>query len=473
MPQPATTVQCVALVPAHNEEHKISTALDAMIAQSVEFTRIIVGADRCTDRTEAIALGHGVEVFRVSDNTDRKAGALNQALASLLPGLDPDDLVTVVDADTRLHPKFLEHALHRMSNPTSNGLRVGAVGAVFLGIDEPRSLIEQFQHNEYWRHAQDISRRHARADVITGTGGVFRVEALRAVAARRPDGVSTYLSTSLTEDNELTLAIKDRGYACASPRECTLETEVMPSWHDLHLQRLRWQRGALQDLHRYFPNRVILPYLAKQIAINVAVAFVPFFLLILLGATLTTGAFPWSWVWFWLGLLAVAERIWTVRRGGPKAVLLACTVIPELIYDLYLKLTFARALAEFIARSPTRWDRVENSDRRRIRTTVASSAATAALCILVLLAAVGAVAGSVQWHVCAILVVLGLVAAVVKLLNIDLFLWRYGDFELDEDCRDAAAATAPDDCALLLSPQPGRHAKPHLYEALESRPVNA
>ena len=60
-----------------------------------------------------------------------------------------------------------------------------------------------------------------------------------------------YDTNVLTEDNELTLALLHLGYAILSPRQCLLETEVMTDWHALWHQRLRWKRGALENLIDY------------------------------------------------------------------------------------------------------------------------------------------------------------------------------------------------------------------------------
>src|SRR5205823_5557778 len=83
-----------------------------------------------------------------------------------------------------------------------------------------------------------------------GTASLFRVGVLREVAAARGarlPGVPSaiYDTAALTEDNEITLAIKTLGHLVRSPKECTVETEVMPSWRDLGKQRLRWQRGVI------------------------------------------------------------------------------------------------------------------------------------------------------------------------------------------------------------------------------------
>ena len=44
-----------------------------------------------------LALAEGVTVIETVGNTNRKAGALNQALEALLPKLDADDVILLVD----------------------------------------------------------------------------------------------------------------------------------------------------------------------------------------------------------------------------------------------------------------------------------------------------------------------------------------------------------------------------------------
>ena len=86
-------------------------------------------------------------------------------------------------------------------------------------------------------------------------GTLFRVSALRAVAAaiadgRLPDsgGGLAYSYATLTEDNWMTLALNHLGLPVVSPKNATMSTEVMLTWRDLARQRLRWKRGAFEDL---------------------------------------------------------------------------------------------------------------------------------------------------------------------------------------------------------------------------------
>src|SRR5207248_3658459 len=58
-------------------------------------------------------------------------------------------------------------------------------------------------------------------------------------------------STSVTEDYEITLALKSLGLRCLCAPGCTASTELMPTWQHLFRQRLRWQSGTLTALRQY------------------------------------------------------------------------------------------------------------------------------------------------------------------------------------------------------------------------------
>ena len=261
----STSADVVALIPAHNEQTAISAAIESLADQTQPPDRIIVVADNCTDDTAAVAAGYGVEVFTTSHNTDRKAGALNQALAWLLPQLDGQDRVLITDADSELAPSWIEAGTAGLA-PSD----VGAIGGVFHGASGA-GLVGQLQRNEYERYSRDVGRRKARAWVLTGTASMFRAATLRHVIKARAAGMlgrrvdpTVYDRGALTEDMEITLALKTLGYRCLSPRACAVTTEVMPTWRDLWRQRTRWQRGAVDNLTSYALTRTTVPYWAQQ-----------------------------------------------------------------------------------------------------------------------------------------------------------------------------------------------------------------
>jgi cellulose synthase/poly-beta-1,6-N-acetylglucosamine synthase-like glycosyltransferase len=317
--------------------------------------RMVVVSDNSTDGTAAIADGWGGRVclFETSANRNRKAGALNQALAALLPALEDDDRVLVMDADSTIGPDFLARALAVQAADVT----VGAVGGIFLA-DGERSLWERLQASEYVRYARQIARDGARARVLTGTATLARVGALRAVAqarrARQLPGTGIYETGALCEDFELTLALKTLGYRCLSPRECLVRTEVMPTLGTWWRQRTRWQRGALQGLGAYGLTRTTLPYVVKQGVTAVGI-LLQGLLLLITGWALGTGTLHFQPFWAAVGLVFVAERLVSVWRGGPLSRTIAAAVLPELLYDYLLSAVFLGVYVQVALRHQGQW----------------------------------------------------------------------------------------------------------------------
>ena len=234
----------LVVIPAHNEERRIGDTIASLRAQSRPADLVIVALDNCTDDTAAVALAQGAVVFATEGNTHRKAGALNQALDRMLPELGDDDAVLLMDADTTLNPDFIDATTTRLWGP-QRGRAVGGVGGIFEAAEGPWSLVTQLQSNEYVRYARQLGRRHGRAMVLTGTGAVFTAATLRTVEEARRTGAipdesgkgSVYDEDALTEDNELTLAIKALGLRTVSPKACKVFTAMMPTYLGLYQQR--------------------------------------------------------------------------------------------------------------------------------------------------------------------------------------------------------------------------------------------
>jgi cellulose synthase/poly-beta-1,6-N-acetylglucosamine synthase-like glycosyltransferase len=99
-----TVVRCTVLIPAHDEEAVLAFTLQSLAEQTRRPDHIVVVADNCSDATVEVARAHGVEVYETVGNTEKKAGALNQQLALLLPVSEPRDVVMVMDADSTVRP---------------------------------------------------------------------------------------------------------------------------------------------------------------------------------------------------------------------------------------------------------------------------------------------------------------------------------------------------------------------------------
>lgn len=345
----------VALIPAHNEQILLPAAIRSLEEQTVAVDQIVVVSDNSTDLTPAIARtwGGSVALFESVGNTNKKAGALNQALDALLPALDDDDWVFVVDADSRVVPAFVAHALAAVrDDPT-----VGAVGGIFLGCGEG-NLLGHLQSTEYVRYAREIGRDRARAKVLTGTATFVTARALRATqlarAAGTLPGTGYYHSGALCEDFELTLALKSLGHRCVSPKQCQVFTEVMADVPALWRQRTRWQRGALQALGWYGRSAVALPYRLKQAEMGAGIlAMIVLTLVTLWSARAGTLAFQPFWAS--LALVFYAERLVSGWRAGRTGRRLAAWVVPEMLYDALIMAVYLTVYAKVLLRTEAVW----------------------------------------------------------------------------------------------------------------------
>ena len=173
-------LHCTVLVPAHDEEAVLGSTLDSLAEQTRRPDRVVVIADNCTDATVEVARRRGVDVVETVGNKEKKAGALNQQLARVLPNADVVDVVMVMDADSTITPDFLEVALGLLEEDPD----LIAVGGLFYG-ENGGGLIGQLQRNEFTRYQRIVARKLNRVFVLTGTASVIRSYALRAVAEAR------------------------------------------------------------------------------------------------------------------------------------------------------------------------------------------------------------------------------------------------------------------------------------------------
>jgi cellulose synthase/poly-beta-1,6-N-acetylglucosamine synthase-like glycosyltransferase len=345
----------IALIPARNEAGRIAAAIRGLQVQTRVPDEIITVTNNCTDNmaTAIAARDAGAAVLDLRNVKGKKAGALNIGLDEVLPDLDDQDLILVQDADTVLNPSFVEHAAAAMRR------KVGAVGGVFYGEDGG-GLLGQLQRMEYQRYAWEIERNGERAVVLTGTATLFRVRVLREIKAARlagdlPGGASYYTIDSLTEDDEITKAVKTLGYRTMSPAACTVTTEVMETLPKLWNQRLRWQRGALENLRSYGLTRVTAPYFGKQIMMGAGALAFGLYLTFVALELAYLGHLGMSPFWTAIGGVFVVEKVVSVWRAGWRARLLASVLVVELAYDLFQHAVYFRALVDLALRRAEQW----------------------------------------------------------------------------------------------------------------------
>jgi len=263
-----------------------------------------------------------------------------------------------MDADSVIVPEFLQTAMGRLESDPD----LIAVGGVFYGEEGP-GLVGQLQRNEYTRYQRYISRRLGKVFVLTGTASLFRAYALKAVADSRGTLIPghpgrVYDTLAMTEDNEMTLALKSLGAKMISPMQCRVVTEVMPTWGALWRQRMRWQRGALENIGAYGLTRATLRYWLQQLGIGYGtIALNAYFLLILI-TLLAADDFELVWFWASIGLIFVVERLVTVWPIGWRGRALAIPLVIELAYDFVLQAVYVKSLIDIATGRSAGWNYV-------------------------------------------------------------------------------------------------------------------
>ena len=341
-----------ALIPAHNEEHRLAACVDSLANQTVQPTRIVVIADNCTDRTALLAEGYGCEVFKTANNTQAKAGGLNQWLSANLESLKDNELLLVMDADGWLDPECLENAIGYLD------LGYAACGGVFRA-ENNGTFVGFFQANEYERYRYLLRRSKGRTLVLTGTATLFKAHLLKEVLIGRECGIipssgdspeSVYSVKTLVEDLELTLAIKHLGHSIIAPIDCSLETETMDTWRGLAKQRYRWKLGALQAAwqHGFTQHTSVFHRLQALNLLGIAATLI--YLSTLAAALLAGPGLHVKEIWLWVTLVYMIERTITVWRRGWEARVMAFLLLPEMIFDITLQLVQLRAITSWVMR---------------------------------------------------------------------------------------------------------------------------
>lgn len=361
LPRLRQQVTVTVLIPAHNEAASIGGTLSSLRQQAHFPNEVIVVCDNCTDNTAEIAATFGARVLTTVDNTARKAGALNQALSQVLPRLHGDDLVLLMDADSQLSTSWITAAVAALQADR----KLGGVCGTYLGINE-KGILRQLQRNEFVRASRLVPRR-AGLWVLSGTGTMFRARVLREVARERGrtlPGIAGehYNSRSITEDYEITLALKTLGWRCIAPPGCTASTEIMPSWRHLFRQRLRWQSGTLTALRHYGITHVTWTNWARQVFFYLRY-LAQLICWVIIGYSLAQQPrfYMPGWVIMMLSVI-YAERLITVRRAGLKGIVLAALLLPEWGYGMFDGLYLIRALVTEFRGGAVRWGHLGSGD---------------------------------------------------------------------------------------------------------------
>lgn len=231
------------IVPAYNEAAIIAKTIGHLALLHYPNYEVIVIDDGSQDDTFAVAQAAAAQCSNVrihvySIPNGGKAQALNygfyRATGSLILG---------VDADSRLHLDSLIYGVQHFRNP-----RVGAV-AGYVEIENPRTLLEDFQQLEYMISLNFIRKAYSFfsiVPVVPGPVGLFRKEALDQLKGLTED------RKIFAEDAELSLRLIAANWHIKSEERMIAYTEAPDDIKSLLRQRYRWNRGTFQALSKNF-----------------------------------------------------------------------------------------------------------------------------------------------------------------------------------------------------------------------------
>jgi poly-beta-1,6-N-acetyl-D-glucosamine synthase len=199
----------VAVIAALAEHDRIGQAIRSLDEQSSRPDLTIVCADAGVDRTALTARSAGADAVVIGSEHGR-AGALNQALALLLPQLRDEDAVLIMDSGSVPGPDFVAEAHSRLTGG------VGAAG-VFIG-HEGGGFVEMFKGSDYAPFLRDLVRTREEELVVIGEAALFSVQTLWHVMTARSAGLlptggsQVYNPDSPNADAELALTLVYLGY---------------------------------------------------------------------------------------------------------------------------------------------------------------------------------------------------------------------------------------------------------------------
>lgn len=229
--QPLVTV----VIPAWNEEIGIIKTLASVMASSYTNLEVIVVDDGSTDSTPRNVKRYAqrlsqsdISLRLIQQDNAGKAAALNTGIAAA-----SGELIVTLDADSYLTPESIHEIVKTMANPRY----AVAIGEIVVG--NTRSLIGQIQHYEYLMcfHFKRAQHMFNSAYIFPGALTAFRTSTLKEIGQ--------FADYSSTEDLDISMRIKAKGYQVAYVDTAVCITEGASSFRSLLNQRIRWRHGFI------------------------------------------------------------------------------------------------------------------------------------------------------------------------------------------------------------------------------------
>lgn len=262
---PKKTHRFAILIPAHNEEHLLPALLESL--EKLDFPndqfRVHIVADNCTDRTAAVALQKGAQVYvRTDHNHLGKGAALNWLINCLRAEHELDDAVVFLDADSIVSTNFLQV----MSAHFERG--ECAIQAFYTVRDPDLSWAGSLRYAALavLHFLRPLGRMYL------GTSAGLKGNGM-ALSADLVQG-DTW-SSSITEDIELHMSLLLSGQRVTFAPDAVVWGEMPDTLDNSVSQHLRWEHGKKQLARKYLP-KLLAGALRKLFSGQPRIAFVLF-----------------------------------------------------------------------------------------------------------------------------------------------------------------------------------------------------
>lgn len=240
-----TRARVGVLIPAHDEEAALPTAVPIIQRQMRDGDRILVVADNCSDDTAVVAARLGAEVAVRTDPTKRGKGfALDHGIRHF--GNDAPEIVVIIDADCALS----DFAIDRLAQIcTATNRPVQALYLMQGGPAAPQiTRLREFA----WRIKNEIRPRGLGSlglpCHLMGTGMAFPWELI----AR-----ANLATGALVEDLKLGLELAAAGHAPMFCPAAVVTSEFPVTDEGTRTQQRRWEQGHLGLIAAEIPGLLL------------------------------------------------------------------------------------------------------------------------------------------------------------------------------------------------------------------------
>ena len=233
----STTIPSLAhfaiLIPAHNEIAVLGKLLESLAALKYPKNHfdVYVVADNCTDTTAELARTTGwVSVYERFDQNKRGKGF---ALSWLMQKLNDDRLIydayIVLDADSIVHPAFLEV----MNKGLEQGAQALQAHNTVLNVTDSPSTALRWLALTLMNHVRPLGRNGLGcSSTLTGNGMCLS----RSLLMRYP-----WQAFSLAEDYQYYLNLVKHGEKVLYMPEAIVRSEMPSTFAQMRTQDIRWE----------------------------------------------------------------------------------------------------------------------------------------------------------------------------------------------------------------------------------------